>query len=252
MIETFFHPLSWSVLLLSAGILGWKRSRASRWFCAAALFPLLVFSSMVGSRALLHSLENQYPDTAIEALPQAQAIVVLGGAVHMPTSQHRNSGLINPSDRILHTLRLYRAERAPLVLCSGGGGGGGTPEALVMSRLLQEWGVPSQAILLEDQSQTTRENALFSYSVLSARSIRHILLVTSAMHMPRAAAVSRKAGFEVTPAPADFRTGWGQGGGGGFIDWLSGWLPEAGALMRSDWALREWIGLLVYRLRGWA
>src|SRR5208283_2573709 len=161
-------------------------------------------------------------------------------------SQHHNSGLINSSDRILHALRLYRAGKAPIVLCSGGGGRA-APEAMVMSRLLQEWGVPSEAILLEDQSLNTRENALLSYPVLSTRSIRHILLVTSAMHMQRAAAVFRKAGFEVTPAPADFRTGWGQGDGG-FLDWLSGWLPQASNLQWSDKALTEWIGLLVYRL----
>ena len=243
MIDTFLHPLSWSVLLLAAGVLGWKRFRVSRWLCAAALLLLAIFSSSAGSEALLHSLENQYPDTAIEALPRAQAIVVLGGTVHIPTSQHRNSGLIDPSDRILHALRLYRAERAPIVLCSGGGVD--TPESPVMSRLLQEWGVPSEAILLEDQSLNTKENAQFSYSLLKARGIRHILLVTSAIHMPRAATVFRKAGFEVSPAPADFHTGWSQNRG------LFDWLPDATYLARSDSAVREWVGLLVYRLRGW-
>ena len=236
---------------MAAGILGWKRLRVSRWLCAAALLPLLVFSSAVGSGTLLRSLEGRYPDTAIADLPRAQAIVVLGGAVHEPSSQHPNSGLINPSDRILHALRLYRAGRAPLVLCSGGGAD--HPEAPVMGRLLQEWGVPAEAILLEDQSLSTRENALFSYSILNTRGIRHILLVTSAIHMPRAAAVFRKVGFEVTPAPADFRTGWGQGeGGGGFTGWLGRWLPEASDLQWSDKALKEWLAMLVYRLHGWA
>ena len=248
MAEIFFHPLSWTVLLLAAGILAWKRFRVSRWLSAAALFLLLVFGSEFGSRTLLRSLEGLYPDIPIEAFPRAQAIVVLGGTVHVPTAQHRNTGVIDPSDRILHALRLYRAGKAPLVLCSGGGEE--TSESPAMSRLLQEWGVPPEAILLEEQSLTTRENALFSYSLLNSRGIRHILLVTSAIHMPRAAAVFRKAGFEVTPAPADFRTGWGQRRG--FFIWLSGWVPDAGYLQRSDKVLREWIGLLVYRLRGWA
>lgn len=240
----FFYPLGFSVLLLAAGILAWNRRRVSRWLCVAAVFILMIFSSPTISGALLRSLENQYPDTGIDALSRAQAIVVLGGTIHMPTSRHENSGLIDPSDRLLHALRLYRAEKAPVVVCSGGGFAE-TSEAHVMGQLLQEWGVPAEAILLEERSLTTRENALFSYSILKARGIRHILLVTSAVHMPRAAAVFRKAGFEVTPAPADFRTGWG--GGAGF--W--GWLPDAGYLMRSDLAVKEWVGLLVYRLRGW-
>jgi uncharacterized SAM-binding protein YcdF (DUF218 family) len=235
-------------LLLAAGMLTGKRFRASRWLSAAALFLLLVFSSAFGSGILLRSLESQYPDNGIEALPRAQAIVVLGGALHVPTPHHRNSGVIDPSDRILHALRLYRAGKAPIVLCSGGGEQ--TPESPAMGRLLQEWGVPAEAILREEQSLNTRENALFSYSLLSARGMRHILLVTSAVHMPRAAAVFRKAGFEVTPAPADFRTGWRQGGG--FFNWLIEWVPETTDLQRSDGALKELIGLLAYRFRGWA
>ena len=161
----------------------------------------------------------------------------------MPSRGHGNSGLIDESDRLLQGLRLYRAGKAPLLVCTGGARGG-TPEAQGMGRLLQEWGVPSGAILLEEHSLNTRENAVFTYSALKARGIGRILLVTSALHMPRAAAVFRKAGFEVNPAAADFRTGWGEAS-------LWDWLPKARNLERSDRALREWIGLLVYRLRGW-
>jgi uncharacterized SAM-binding protein YcdF (DUF218 family) len=114
-----------------------------------------------------------------------------------------------------------------------------------MCQLLQEWGVPSDAILLEDRSRNTRQNALFSYQILQARSIRHILLVTSATHMPRATAVFRKVGFEVTPAPADFQTGWSVPGNS------SDWLPQAKFFAYSELAIREWTGILVYRMRGW-
>jgi uncharacterized SAM-binding protein YcdF (DUF218 family) len=141
--------LNWSVLLLAAAILTWRLFWISRWLCSAALLLLVVFSSAFGSGTLLHSLESQYPDNGIETLPQAQAIVVLGGAVHIPTSHHRNSSLIDPSDRILHALRLYRAGKAPLVLCSGGGD---LPESLAMSGLLQEWGVSADAILRDEQA----------------------------------------------------------------------------------------------------
>jgi uncharacterized SAM-binding protein YcdF (DUF218 family) len=245
MAQLLIYPLCLSILLLAAGILFRKNLRFSTWLLAAALCLLSVFSSSSVSRALLRSLEDQYPDRGMEAIPPAQAIVVLGGSVHAPTARHGNSSLINPSDRLLEALRLYRAGIAPLVMCTGGGHSE-VPEAQAMGRLLQEWGVPSESILLEQKSLNTRENALFSYPVLNARGIRHILLVTSAMHMPRAAAVFRKAGFEVSPAPSDFRTGWGSEGG--FWDWM----PDAGGLHWSDMALREWLGMLVYRFRGWA
>ena len=115
-----------------------------------------------------------------------------------------------------------------------------------MSALLREWGVPQEAIVVEDRSLNTRENALFSLRILAARNIRRILLVTSASHMPRAAAAFRKAGFEVTPAPADFQTGWDP------LDVPLEWWPNAHSLAYSDIALKEWLGLVLYRLRGWA
>ena len=62
---------------------------------------------------------------------------------------------------------------------------------------------------METGSINTRENALDSYGLLAPRGIRRIILVTSALHMPRAAVAFRKAGFDVIPAPADFVTGWG-------------------------------------------
>jgi uncharacterized SAM-binding protein YcdF (DUF218 family) len=64
--------------------------------------------------------------------------------------------------------------------------------------------------------------------------------------MPRAAATFRKVGFDVVPAAADFHTGWSSFG------LLADWWPTARALDQSDLAIKEWLGLLVYRLRGWA
>ena len=233
-------------MLLSAALL-WRRWRIGPALTLAALVVLLVFGSFPVSHALLWSLEKQYPDHTTDDVSPAEAIVVLGGAVHPPSRQHPGSGLVDSSDRVLHAFRLYRGGRAPLILCSGGGEQGA--EAPVMSRLLEEWGVPEGSILMEDRSLNTRENALFSYSVLHARGVRRILLVTSAIHMPRAAGAFRKAGFEVVPAAADYHTGWG----GEAPFWSpSVWLPSPGGLGWSERALQEWLGLLVYRMRGWA
>jgi uncharacterized SAM-binding protein YcdF (DUF218 family) len=73
-----------------------------------------------------------------------------------------------------------------------------------MSGMLQEWGVPKDAILMEGASENTRQNATMSYETLAPRGIHKILLVTSAMHMPRAAAVFRKAGFRGDSSPRRF------------------------------------------------
>jgi uncharacterized SAM-binding protein YcdF (DUF218 family) len=245
------HPLTFAILLLAAGVVLWRRGVWARILCAAALLVIVIFGAPMTANALLRPLEEQYPDTPVDALPQAQAIVVLGGSVHVPSLRHREIGLVDGSDRERHAVRLYKAGKAPLVLASGGshpaaGGGRLTPEAQVMSALMQEWGVPAQAILVEDRSLDTHQNAVFSFQFLSARGIRNILLVTSAAHMPRAAAAFRKAGFVVVPAPADFLTGWAA------FDVPLSWWPNARSMTRSDLAIREWLGLLAYRLCGWA
>lgn len=244
-------PFNVALLLAVGALLCWKTRPVALRLLIASIVLLVVFACPETSLVLTRSLEDQYRDSDIARIPEAQAIVLLGGTIHMPSQQHRASGLIESSDRLLLAYRLYRAGKAPLVICSGGNNPllGDTlqvSEARSMSGLLAEWGIPSRAIEVEEGSINTHENALFSYRLLSSRGIRKIILVTSAMHMPRASAAFRKAGFEVVPAPADFRTGWGE------PNLALLWLPGAGSLDHSQAALHEWLGLWIYRLRGWA
>jgi len=239
-------------LLLAVGALPcWKRRPMALRLLATSMFILVVFACPETSLVLTRSLEYRYPGSDVVQISDAQAIIILGGTIHMPSQEHHSSGLIEPSDRLLLTYRLYRAGKAPVIICSGGnnpllGDAGRASEARSMSGLLEEWGVPAAAIEVGEGSINTRENALFSYRLRAARGIRKIILVTSAMHMPRAAGAFRKAGFEVLPAPADFRTGWGA------PNPVFLWLPSAGSLDHSQTALHEWLGLWTYRLRGWA
>jgi uncharacterized SAM-binding protein YcdF (DUF218 family) len=248
--QNLTHPLSLAILLLALSIVLWKRRAWALILASAALLLVLVFGSPLTARALMRALEEQYPDRPVEEMPAAQAIVVLGGSLHIPNRFHREIGLVEPTDREHRAVRLYKAGKAPLVVATGGnqpvaGGVIETPESHVMSALMQQWGVPESAILVEDRSINTRENAAFTFAMLNARQIRRILLVTSAMHMPRAAATFRKAGFEVVAAPADFHTGWTQ------LDLPLSWWPSAHSLDQCDVAVKEWLGVLVYCLRGW-
>ena len=218
------EPLTLAILLLVCALLAWKHRRLATRLLIVAVVLLLAFSSKPVSGAMVRSLEDQYHDSGMD-VPPAQAIVVLGGTIRMPTTRHHLTGLIDPSDRLLVAFRLYRAGKAPLVFCTGGrnplGGTGRTPEALWMARLLEEWNIPPTAIEIEGSSINTHENAILSFQMLAPLGIRKILLVTSAMHMPRAAGAFRKAGFEVIAVPADFHSGWGA-----CNPWEK-WLPSA-------------------------
>jgi uncharacterized SAM-binding protein YcdF (DUF218 family) len=67
--------------------------------------------------------------------------------------------------------------------------------------------------------------------------------VTSAFHLPRAIGVFRKASFAVEPYPVDWRTT-------GAADIWRPFPSTSAGLQRTDAAVREWIGLLVYWLTG--
>ena len=67
--------------------------------------------------------------------------------------------------------------------------------------------VPASAILIEGESLNTRQNAVNVKAILEAQSIQSVLLVTSAIHMPRAVAIFlKKLGIDVIPAPTDYLT----------------------------------------------
>jgi len=250
-LSSFSDPVSVTLLLAIAALVGWRNR--SRSFALLFLLTILLGSLSWPPVAvlLIGTLEDQYRDEGIAAVAPAQAIVVLGGSLKMPSGEHSASGLGETSDRLLVAFRLYRAGKAPLVVCSGGnnpllGGFTARPEGEGMCGLLEEWGVPKDALVVEGASINTRENAVESRSLLAERGIVRIVLVTSAVHMPRAAAAFEKVGFEVEPAPADFRAGWGK------LPSIFRWMPSPTSLVDSSAVLHEWIGLWAYRLRGWA
>lgn len=99
-------------------------------------------------------------------------------------------------------------------------------------------------MILEDRSRNTRENAQFSADLVHPEPGERWLLVTSAWHMPRAVGCFRQAGFTVTAFPVDYRTrGWGD------RVRLNGFASDG--LLQLDLAVKEWIGLVVYRIAGY-
>jgi uncharacterized SAM-binding protein YcdF (DUF218 family) len=251
LLPPLIFPPGLNIILLLAALLLWKRRRVwSATLVALSLAGLYAFSTPLVADALDGSLESRYPSVDINSLPKSDAIVVLGGYLRTAGGARRYSEFMEAADRLWMGSMLYRAGKAPTVLLTGGNvdflGYRGTPEAVAAKQLLEQWGVPADAILVEPQSQNTHENAAFSKPILSARGARQLLLVTSAFHMQRSVAIFRQEGMQVTPVPTDYLTGWGQ------PELVFQLLPDAEALARSKIALREWMGLIVYRIHGWA
>lgn len=114
-----------------------------------------------------------------------------------------------------------------------------------MKGLAVRLGVPEQAVLTEQHSRNTYENAIGAKRLLGEASI---LLVTSASHIPRAVGVFRSQGMKVTPYPCGYRA---RNILGTELDWNPfDLLPDAKALFITTETISEIVGAAVYKLAG--
>ncbi len=255
LLPLFLYPLGFAcICCLLAFFLLWKRPRLAAFCIALAFFVLLFSSNAWVSRFLVRSLEWQNIPSA--ELPTAEAIVILGGATKAVYEPRTTVDLSEAGDRVLFAAQLYRQKKAPLIIVSGGRidwRGGGPPESEDIAKLLIFMGVPSQDIIQEPDSLNTYQNAVNVKKILSQRNIDRILLVTSAMHMPRSLAIFKHQEIDAIAAPTDFLVTKGE------IQELSSTpkgailnlLPDSKNLDKFTIALKEYLGMIVYRLRGW-
>jgi len=233
-------PLGTALLLgifaLLLGVL--RHSRMSLAVGAIALAWLSLWSLPAMSLWLRSKIESAFPMVPVQELPDAEAIVVLGGTMEPPQNIQAFPDLLSSADRVWHAMRIYRAGKAPLLVLSGGSDSfvSLTSEAESMRLMLRDFGVPEKAMILEGASRNTRENARFTAKLLRDLNVDTVLLVTSALHMKRAMAHFRAEGLNVIPAATDHE-------GHKPTQWQR-WLPDTNALDGSGRAMKEIIGSL--------
>lgn len=228
-------------LLLSFG----KRRLLSRLslLLAVAILGLCAFTTLgyVALKPLEQTFARPSPPASVTG------IIVLGGGMDAEINAVRGGFELNRSgDRFVEALRLATLYPDARLLISGGSGtieGSSDTEAAAGQRFFVAYGIDPARILREDGSRNTEENARLTFETLAPRPGDTWLLVTSAFHMPRAVGLFRKAGFDIVPWPADYLTT----GAESFGIALS---QPAENLSIATMAMREWLGLLVYRLTG--
>ena len=272
LLPLFFYPLGLSSLLITIALLNllWqskrsrnasnsskpisllKKNRLASFLIGIALVILLLSSNEIFSKWLVRSLEWQYLPNG--DIPQAEAIVVLGGGTRPRIAPRPWYEVNEAGDRILYGSWLYKQGKAPLIIVTGGRaewlGDGGNPESEDMAAIAEFLGIPSRAIIQESQSFNTRDNAVNTKQILAQRGINKILLVTSALHMPRSMEIFRKIGIESIAVPTDFLSVQNENTKG--LAAVLDLLPTVDALRNTTNAIKEYIGLLVYQLAGWA
>lgn len=214
----------------------------ARWLAITGLLWLWLWSTPLAAEALARQIEQGTGPRRVQDTPTADVIVVLGGALRParePDLPYPDMGA--GADRVWHAARLYHAGKAPFILASGGNTTpGAPPEAAAIRDLLRNLGVPAPAIVLEGQSLDTVGNATYSAQIIRQRGWQRVLLVTSALHMPRAMRIFREAGIQATPAPTDIEAPSKQ------VE-LHHLIPTAAALDLSARAVKELAGMIYDR-----
>jgi uncharacterized SAM-binding protein YcdF (DUF218 family) len=223
------HPAVQGLLLalFSTALVLWRRPRAAALTAALALAWIWVASTPV----LALQLRDGLATVAAPSTPHAGAIVVLGGG-KLPVADWSRT-----TTRAGRGLTLWRDGFAPVLLVSG------SDQANDLARGFALSGVPNDDLRVESHSANTHENARNSAAILKANGLSDVLLVTSAIHMRRAAGCFRHEGIAVSPVPAD--------DGHAKLVVAPAWLPRRDALTLTARCLREYLALWFYHWRGW-
>ncbi len=233
------------VLLCLGALLLWTRwRRAGRWIVSAAMLGVVALSVFPVGHWLIAVLENRFP--VVHELPKPiTGIVTLGGTIgQFMTAARGQPSLTDGAERLTEFVALARRHPKARLVFSGGSGSltrQDVKEADAARLFFRRMGLDVSRILFERQSRTTFETATLTPALTRPGAGERWVLITSALHMPRAIGAFRKAGWSPLPYPVDFRTF----GPPRFTPRIRLSLKGLGEF---NAALREWTALAVYRL----
>ncbi len=240
------RPINWIFFLL-IGSLWWKKKRKKLLWINLVVFFL--FSNAFLFNLAVSWWEVDTPDI-LESETTYDVAILLGGYSDLQITQAKGLHHLSGSGNRFHlAMQLYKEGKFKKWLLSGGSGrlwDSEKQEAIFVQDLLIRLGVDKQDIILEPLSRNTHENAFFSKQKLEEHHPKgRFLLITSAWHMPRARACFDKEGVEVTPFCTDYK--------GKKIEFRPEQilLPNAGTLNDWDFLIKEWVGYLVYWMKGY-
>lgn len=231
------------ILALLALLFAWRGRRYTATVLAlVTIFSLYALATPIGAQWLAQPLESQVlvvHDLSQLRVAGYQAIVVLGGGRTPQAAEYAGADVPSPSvlARLRYAALVHRQSGLPLLVSGGMPLATQQSEAALMADSLRnDFGVPVR--WLESQSMTTEENAERTAEILRAEGITRIVLVSHAVHLPRAQANFQRAGFTVLAAPTEFTTP------SLAYATFERWTPKPEAFGSTCRSLHEWLGLL--------
>jgi uncharacterized SAM-binding protein YcdF (DUF218 family) len=238
-------PLTWIIVIFLIGLIAKNPKRKKRMLISAFLL-LLFFSNPFFFRMLAKAYEKK--PVILNANEKYQAGIVLGGFVSYNVK--KNEAYFNPaSDRFIETALLYKKGNIGKIIIAAGNGylaKHDFQEASFVKGRLVELGIPAQNIFTDGLSRNTYENAVNSKRICDSLHLTGtILLISSAMHLPRSEKSFIKQNLNIRSYPCDFMT---QNIANNF--WEDYLLPSSLTLYNWDVFIKELSGLLIYKILG--
>ncbi|XAT61171.1 YdcF family protein [Rhodobacteraceae bacterium Araon29] len=232
------------VLLIGLFLIRGKHSLIGKLCLRAVLVMSILIGTFPVGELLLRPLEARFQSNP--NLDNIAGIIVLGGAEREEVSKFWGIPSINEAgDRFLAGIILAKRFPGAKILFTGGSGKIASEldgNADVAKAIFVSSGIDENRLLLEGRARNTAENAKYSLALLDGKNVGNWVLVTSAFHLPRSIGVFCKNGWtSLTPYPVDHRTAG--------YKFRIGW-DFADNLNELNFATKEWLGLLAYRITG--
>ena len=243
-----FSPTVWAIGLFTYSFITKIGQRAKKLRLRSLIILLICSNSFIVDECF-RAWEPVTPDIDLMS-NKYEGAIVLGGIGDIDLRLKKiNFG--HSGDRLFQTLPLYYKGRIKKLIFTGGSGSIEFPEKIegfYVQKYLRSIHFPDSAMVFESKSKNTYENAVFTKKILDSLNLKGpFLLVTSAYHMPRAMAVFKKAGYQnMTPYITNRSSGVRRFTPDHLI------IPNPGALFSFEFLIHEWVGYLIYKIKGYA
>jgi uncharacterized SAM-binding protein YcdF (DUF218 family) len=239
------------VFVLAIVVVWWRRRPSSRrpWqLLTAVLVVFYLAATPIGAGLLGSGLSAGMKSIQTrEEARGADTVVVLSGGVETVRAGGVELTQLSTAStlRVLEGARVYKLIGARLAIISGGVGDKRLelePESKQMSAALVAAGVPAGNVALDMKAKDTYDHPRTIRPILEANGVKQFVIVTSPMHMRRALAVFRKAGFDPVGSISLVRSD--------HLEPPPLFLPNDDSLLLSNAAIYDYAGWVFYWMRG--